>query len=178
MQKTPSSFRLLPFALTATFCFVLFALSLSSCKMNPDMQTPGQAYLQGIWQQDSVPAQKKLITYSLYHLRFSCDSFFMSINSFSKVNYGADTCMSRGHWVEYTRGHYVQRNDTLFLKGQFANADYTVRNDPGCFHIGDYKEFFKITKKTDSVIQLSSTSGVIPITARLIKRITCQVKPL
>jgi hypothetical protein len=169
MQKAPLTFRLSAFALILAF---------SSCKMNPNMQGYGQGYLQGEWQQDSVPMQKKLINYSLYHFRFSCDSFFVSIRSFSKVNYGADTCMKRGQWIEYTRGHYVQRNDTLFLKGQFCNPDYTIKVTPDCFRIGVYEEFFKLTKKSDSLIQFSSTSGVIPINARLIKRTTCQIKPL
>lgn len=168
MQKL--FFRICP------FCFLLFAFS--SCRMNPNMQTPGQAYLQGEWQQDSVPGQKALLTYSLYHLRFSCDSFFMSIKTFSKVNYGADTCMSHGHWTEYTRGHYEQRNDTLFLKGQFCNPDYTIKEIANCFRLGVYEEFFKVSKKTDSLIQFSSTSGVIPINARLIKRTSCHIKPL
>jgi len=171
MQRKPFSFRLLALTLITVFC-------LSSCWMNPDMQKPGVTALQGEWQQDSVPMQKQLLTYSLYHFRFSCDSFFVSIKTFSKVNYGADSCMKSGHWVEYTRGNYGQRNDTLFLKGQFCNPDYSIKENAGCFRIGVYEEVFKINKKTDSVIQLSSTSGSIPINARLIKHATCHIKPL
>jgi len=174
MQEAPFTFRLLPFA----FGLLFFALSMTSCRMNPNMQTPGQAYLQGEWQQDSVPMQKQLISYSLYHIRFDCDSFFMTIKTFSKANYSADSCMANGRWTEYTRGHYEQRHDTLFLKGDYANADFTIKEDPGCLHAGVYKEIFKVNKKTDSLIQFSSTSGVIPVIARLIKRTTCTVKPL
>jgi hypothetical protein len=171
MQK-PFAFRL--------SVFTLLLLAFCSCTLNPNKQTAGQTYLQGEWQQDTIPAQKKLLTYSLYHFRFSCDSFFVAIRSFSKVNYGTDTCMNSGRWTEYTRGQYGQRNDTLFLKGQFCNADYTIKEaeNAGCFRIGVYEEIFKITKKTGSLIQLSSTSGVIPINARLIKHTTCQIKPL
>ncbi len=174
-MQIPFSFRLSAFTFLVAFAFIMVC---SSCWMNPNTQTPGQSYLQGEWQQDSVPGQKQLLTYSLYHFRFTCDSFFVSIKSFSKVNYGADSCMKGGHWMEYTRGHYEQRNDTLFLKGQFCNPDYTIKEDPGCFRIGVYEEFFKITKKTDSLVQFSSTTGVIPIDARLIKRNTCTIKPL
>lgn len=168
MQKKSLVFYLLAFTL----------LCLSSCWLNPNTQTPGESYLQGEWQQDSVPAQKQLVNYSLYHFKFTCDSFFVSIKTFSKVNYGADSCMKTGRWTEYTRGHYVQRNDTLFLKGQFCNPDYTIKEDAGCFRIGVYEEFFKVTKKTDSLVQLASTTGVIPISARLIKRNSCKIKPL
>ena len=142
------------------------------------MQGKGEAYLQGIWQQDSVPHQKQLLSYSLYNLTFSCDSFFMKINSYSKVNTGADSCMSSGHWTEYVKGNYQQRNDTLHLKGQFCNADYSLKEEGGCFRAGIYEDLFKISKKSDSLVQFSSASNVIPINVHLIKRIICQQKPL
>jgi len=168
MQK-PFAFRLLPFAFLALG---------SSCSFNPNMQTPGQSYLQGEWQQDSVTNQKQLLSYSLYHIKFSCDSFFMSIHSFSKVNNGVDSCMNSGRWTEYTRGTYQQTNDTLHLKGQFANADFTVKDAAGCFRSGDYAEDFKVMKRSGSLVRLISTTNVIPIDARLIKRSTCHPKPL
>ena len=176
MQKTfcpsPFTFYLLALGL------LLSALSLSSCNLNPNMQTQGENYLQGEWQQDSVPDQKQLVSYSLYHLKFSCDSFFVEIHSFSKVNTGPDTCMNSGHWTEYCRGTYEQKHDTLHLKGQFCNADMTIKDDKGCFRSGDYEEFFKVTKKTDSLVQFASISNVIPINAHLIKRTSCIPKPL
>ena len=166
-----SPFRLLPFTL-------ILALCLFACKPNTNMQTPGESYLQGEWQQDSVTKQTQLVSYSLYHLKFSCDSFFMAIKSFSKVNTGSDTCMSSGHLAEYTKGTYEQRHDTLHLKGQFCNADMTLKGDNGCFRSGVYEEFFKISKKTDSLVQFASTTNVIPINAHLIKKNTCHPKPL
>ncbi len=90
------------------------------------MQGKGEVYLQGEWQQDSVPKEKQLLQYSIYHFKFSCDSFFVQINSFSKVNNGADTCMRLGHWSEYVRGSYQQMHDTLHMRGQFCNADYSA----------------------------------------------------
>jgi hypothetical protein len=167
-----------PFAFRLSALTFIIATCLMACKSNPNMQKPGENYLQGEWQQDSVSGQKQLVTYSLYHLKFSCDSFFMAIKSFSKVNTGADTCMNSGHWTEYTKGTYEQKKDTLHLKGQFCNADLTLKDDKGCFRSGDYEEFFKISKKTDSLIQFASTTNVIPINAHLIKRSTCNPKPL
>jgi hypothetical protein len=35
-----------------------------------------------------------------------------------------------------------------------------------------------VSKKTDSLIQLVSTTNIIPINARLIKRTSCTPKPL
>ncbi|TWI98744.1 hypothetical protein JN11_02932 [Mucilaginibacter frigoritolerans] len=170
MQKHPFAFYFLFIALIGALSF--------SCKFNPNMQTPGESYLQGEWQQDSIPKQKQLVTYSLYHLKFSCDSFFVSISSFSKVNTGADSCMNSGHWTEYCRGTYDQKNDTLHLKGQFCNADMSLKDDKGCFRSGDYEEFFKVSKKADSLVQFASTTNIIPVNARLIKKTTCTPKPL
>lgn len=150
----------------------------SGCNFNPNMQTRGEGYLQGEWQQDSVANQKLLLNYSLYHFRFSCDSFFVAINSYSRVNNGPDSCMNSGHWAEYCRGTYDQHNDTLHLKGQFVNHDQSIKDDKGCFRSGDYEDTFKVIKKGDSVLQFSSTSNVIPINARLIKRMSCTPKPL
>ena len=160
------------------FCLLVFTFLLPSCHINPNTQKPGVKQLQGEWQQDTTVLQKQLLTYSLYHFRFSCDSFFVSIKTFSKVNYGADSCMKNGQWTEYTRGIYGQRNDTLFMKGQFCNPDYTIKDNPGCFRIGNYEEVFKIKFLPDSLLQLSGTSSVVTMNARLIKSASCQIKPL
>ena len=163
-----------------TFAIILLTLTLclGACWMNPNRQKPGVKALQGEWQQDTVPIQKKLITYPLYHFKFTCDSFFVSISSFSKVNTGPDSCMNSGHWTEYSKGTYGQKNDTLHLKGQFCNADMSIKDDKGCFRSGDYEELFKVIKKTDSLVQLVSTTNTIPINARLIKKTSCTPKPL
>jgi len=176
MQKTfrPSP---LPFYLSA-LGFLLSAFCLTACEFNPAMQTPGESYLQGEWQQDSVTKQRALLSYSLYHLKFNCDSFYVTINTFSKVNTGADTCMSKGHWTEYCKGTYDEKQDTLHLKGQFCNADFTLKDDKGCFRFGDYEEFFKVTRTSDSVVRFASLTNVIPINAHLIKRTSCHPKPI
>jgi len=162
----------------SAFCFLLLAFCVAGCTMNPNMQGKGEDYLQGEWQQDSTISQKQLMTYSLYHFKFTCDSFFIQQRTFSKVNFGSDSCMNAGHWAEYIRGTYIQKQDTLRLKGDFCNADYSLKIDPGCFRYGVYEEVFKITQKTDSLLQLSGTSSVVPINIRLIKRLTCHIKPL
>lgn len=169
MQKS-FAFYLLSFALMAALGF--------SCTPNADLQGKGETYLQGEWQQDSVPAQKKLVEYSLYNIRFNCDSFFMQINSFSKANNGPDTCERSGHWVEYVKGGYFQINDTLHVRGQFCNADHTLKPEGGCFRSGIYEELFKVKKESDSLVQFSAASSLIPIRAHLIKRTTCNPKPL
>nr|WP_067061333.1 hypothetical protein [Mucilaginibacter sp. L294] len=150
----------------------------TACKFNPDVQTPGESYLQGEWQQDSVTMQKQLVNYSLYNLKFNCDSFFVQIKTFSKANTGADSCTKSGQWTEYAKGVYEQRNDTLHVRGLFCNANYSYKEPTGCFRSGVYEESFKVIKKTDSVVQFNPTSSVITFNARLIKSNTCTPKPL
>jgi hypothetical protein len=142
------------------------------------MQGPGEDYLQGEWQQDSTAVQKQLVTYSVYHFKFTCDSVFIRQQTFSKVNTGSDTCMNSGHWTEYMHGSYTQQHDTIHVKGFFADANYKSKELGGCFRSGVYEDYFKVTKKTDSLLQLTGTNSVIPIDIKLIKRLTCHIKPL
>jgi hypothetical protein len=172
------TFHLSPFTLIAALCFVLSTLGLTSCSLNPSLQGKGETYIQGQWQQDSTGLQQKLVTAEQYHMKFDCDSFYVSIHSYSKINYANDSCMRSGKWVEYLKGTYAQKSDTLFLKGQFCNADFSIKNNTDCLRAGTYEEFFKVNKKTDSLIQLSGTASVIPINLHLIKRTSCTQKPL
>jgi hypothetical protein len=161
-----------------TFLLLPFCLLLSFCSFNPSLQGKGEDYLQGEWKQDSIPMQKKLLSYSLFKFKFSCDSVFIEQSSVSKVNSGMDSCMNAGHWTEYIRGTYHQSNDTLHIKGNFCNPDYTLKKQAGCFRYGPYEEFFKVSKKTCSLVQFLSTSNVIPLNLHLIKKTSCNPKPL
>lgn len=167
-----------PALLLSAFCFALLAFTFVSCSFNANLQGKGEAYLQGEWQQDSVAMQQKLTEYSLYNISFSCDSFFMRISTFSKVNNGNSNCTTSGHWTEYVKGGYQQRNDTLHLHGQFCNANFSLKPEGGCFRSGIYEETLTVKKLKDSLVRLSPASSVIPIDLHLIKRTTCTQKPL
>lgn len=173
----PSSFILLPKA-PLLLLAALLLLIYASCTFNPPLQGKGVEALHGEWQQDTSDLQKKLVNYTLYHYKFDCDSFFVQIKTFSKVNYGDDTCMRSGHWAEYAKGAYVLRHDTLRLQGLFCTANYQYKNEGGCFRSGYYDEHFTIAKKTDSVYQFTNTSSVTPFTVHLEKRNTCNPKAL
>ena len=160
------------------FTFLLLALTLIACSRDPAVQGKGEDYLQGEWKQDSIALQKQLLNYSLYEFKFSCDSVYATIRSFSKVNTGYDTCMNAGSWTEYVRGTYEQKNDTLRIKGNFCNADFSLKGPEGCFRSGVYQDVFKVSRKSDLLIEFSSISNVIPVNLRLINRITCNPQPL
>lgn len=160
------------------FTFLLLAFTLIACSLNPGLQGKGEDYLQGEWRQDSVTMQKQLLSYSLYGFKFSCDSVYGTIQNFSKVNSGYDTCMNAGHWTEYFRGTYEQKNDTLRIKGNFCNADFSLKGPGGCFRSGVYQDVFKVSQKSDLLIEFSSISNVIPVKLRLINKVICRPKPL
>lgn len=160
------------------FIFLLSAFILTGCSLNPGLQSKGEDYIQGEWKQDSIAMQSQLLNYSLYDLKFSCDSVYGTIRTFSKVNNGFDACMSKGTWTEYIRGKYEQKNDTLSIRGNFCNADFSLKGADGCFRSGVYQDVFKVSKKNDSLVVLSSLSDVIPINLRLVNKIPCNPKPL
>ncbi|MCC8411080.1 fumarate hydratase [Mucilaginibacter sp. UR6-1] len=157
---------------------VIALLLMAGCTMNPPVQGSGQEHLQGEWRQDSIPGEKKLLTYSLSNFKFTCDSFYIAINTLSRVNSGADSCMNKGRWIEYIKGRYEQTGDTLHLRGVFTNADGSLKDNKGCFRFGPYESFYNIKTQGDSLIILNNSSTVIPIQAKLIRRVTCSPKPL
>ncbi len=153
-------------------------LSFTACSPNANIQGMGEGLLQGEWKQKANAADQQLVNYTLYNFKFTCDSFYVQMNTFSKVNYGADTCMNKGHWTEYAKGLYNMRNDTLHLKGFYTNADQSLKNLGGCFRAGVYEEYFKTRNEADTLLQLTNTSGVLPLNLQLTKRLTCVPKPL
>jgi hypothetical protein len=179
MYSRKKTFQLLPFSLHLEKALALLALSLlAACSFNPRVQGNGSVALQGEWQQDSIPGGNKLTTYALQRFKFDCDSFYITINTVSKVNYGADSCMNRGRWTEYVKGRYEQQNDTLHLKGYFCNANGSLKDLNTCFRSGIYEETFGITQKGDSLLTLVGRYSALPVNARLIKRTTCSPKAL
>jgi hypothetical protein len=176
MLKTRSVLRFNFSASTLLLCCWL--LTLFSCSPNANVQSPGVAFLQGEWQQKPEAVHHQLVNYTLYQFKFSCDSFFVTMQSFSKINYGADTCMNKGRWTEYAKGHYDQRNDTLHLRGFFCNADYSLKNPGRCFRSGVYEDYFKTVKVSDSTVKITSTGSILPSNLHLIKRTACVPKPL
>jgi len=178
MQKT-FAFRLLPFALIRLCAFGFMLSALASCSFNPNYQGKGAAYLQGEWKQDSVISEKQLVDYALYHFTFNCDSFFVQMENFSKVNYGADSCMKNGHWFEYAKGYYEMNGDTLHIKGFYANANYSLKNPGGCFNSGVYEDKFKVSHNADSaLLNLLPLSSTIAMKLKLVKRTVCVPKAL
>lgn len=162
------------------FYLVLFAFILlfsASCRRLPDVQGEGSAMLQGIWSQDTVEREAQLLSYTSHKFKITCDSFYVDLTTYSKVNYYADSCFQNGIWKEYAKGVYVMRSDSIFLEGTYTHANYKQKLS-GCYHIGRYIKSFKVKKASASRLLLESTDNQRELSLTLTDKIICVPKAL
>ncbi|MBK1439349.1 fumarate hydratase [Parapedobacter sp. ISTM3] len=150
-------------------------LSMSSCHFNPDVQSEGADYLQGLWIQDSVPMQHALLQYTLHELKFTCDSIYATLRTRSKVKNVADSCYNAGQWTEYAIGVYVVRGDSLLVDGLYTKPDWR-RKTSGCHRTGQYLPRFKIVRYSADSLVLENRYDQRPILLRKIADMTCTPK--
>lgn len=141
------------------------------------MQGEGEPYLQGVWVQDTAFHQDKLLTYSLYKLKFTCDSVYITMKTFSKVKNVVDSCYGNGQWDEYARGVYLVRNDSLLIESTFTRSNWRQKIS-GCHRIGQFLPRFKIMKHTADSLYLESQYYQAPVSLKKIAAISCEPKPL
>ncbi len=190
MQATPSKQAVLSIRFSAfdfrvplspfVFCLLPFAFILlfSSCKFNPAIQGKGSDFLQGEWQQDTVLYKDKLLEYTGHHFTFTCDSFYATLNTVSKVNrLGSDVCFGNGNWTEYAKGTYTVSNDSLYVRATFTQSNFKQKIS-GCYRIGQYLPIFIIQKYSENTIQLLDLHRHLPLILRLKNKIKCIPKPL
>ncbi|PTS95514.1 fumarate hydratase, partial [Pedobacter sp. HMWF019] len=91
------------------FFFLLLAGVMVSCRRLPNVQGKGEAFLQGVWNQDSIVNSAQLLNYTQHKFKFTCDSFYVDMVTYSKVNYYSDSCFNGGVWKEYAKGVYAVR---------------------------------------------------------------------
>lgn len=157
-------------------CIIGSMMSIS-CKRLPDVQGEGSPLLQGIWNQDSITNQDRLLNYTQHKFKFSCDSFYVDLTTHSKANYYADSCFNNGVWREYAKGIYELRNDSLFLLGTFTKANYRQKVS-GCYQIGQYIKSFRVLKADSADIVLESTDNQRRIELKLTEPMICVPKAL
>ena len=81
--------------------FLLF--TFISCTRLPNVQGKGETFLLGVWSQDSIANSEQLLTYTKHHFKISCDSFYVDLTTYSKVNYYEDSCFNNGIWKEHAK---------------------------------------------------------------------------
>lgn len=157
-------------------CF-LFLICITGCTRLPDIQGRGSEAFQGVWSQDSIENESKLLTYTKHDFRITCDSFYVNLVTHSKANYYSDSCFNNGIWKEYAKGVYAVRNDSLFLLGTYTKENYKQKIS-GCYQIGQYIKSFKILKMEKQKIVMESSDNQRIINLFLKERITCVPKSL
>lgn len=157
-------------------CF-LFLICLTGCTRLPDIQGRGSEAFQGVWAQDSVENESKLLTYTKHDFRITCDSFYVNLITHSKANYYSDSCFNNGIWKEYAKGVYAVRNDSLFLVGTYTKENYRQKIS-GCYQVGQYIKSFRILKMEKQKIVMESSDNQRIINLFLKEQITCVPKPL
>ncbi|MFN8406811.1 MAG: fumarate hydratase [Sphingobacteriaceae bacterium] len=150
---------------------------MSSCKFNSNIQGHGVDYLQGVWVEDHAGYQIQRLEYTLHTFKFTCDSFYLKLDTYAKVNRYFDHCFNQGHWTEYVKGTYLVNKDTLVLNGTFTKSNFKQKIS-GCYRIGQYVRAFFIEKKCDSFLILQDVSQHMPVSLRLQQKISCIPKPI
>ncbi|WP_342329784.1 fumarate hydratase [Pedobacter sp. FW305-3-2-15-E-R2A2] len=148
-----------------------------SCSRLPNVQGKGEAFLQGVWNQDSIPNAGKLLNYTQHKFKFTCDSFYVDLTTHSKVNYYPDSCFNNGVWKEYAKGVYEVRNDSLILEGTYTKANYKQKIS-GCYQIGRYIKSFYIKSFEPNKLFLQSASDQRECNLVLKEKIICKPKAL
>ena len=160
------------------FFFLVFSvLAYSSCKFNPNLQGIGTESLQGTWEEDSVDFQDQKLQYSKHRFRFSCDSVYVTIQTFAKVNMYPDSCFNNGTWTEYAKGTYLTKQDTLIVNATFTKSNFKQKIS-GCYRIGQYLPAFVIRKNTVDSLYLESIQQHLQLKLSLKERTICVQKPL
>lgn len=149
----------------------------ASCSRLPNVQGKGEAFLQGVWNQDSIPNAGKLLSYAQHKFKFTCDSFYVDLTTHSKVNYYPDSCFNNGVWKEYAKGVYEVRNDSLILEGTYTKANYKQKIS-GCFQIGRYIKSFYIKSFEPNKLFLQSAGDQRECNLILKEKIICKPKAL
>lgn len=156
--------------------FGLLAFSIS-CTRLPNVQGKGEVFLQGVWSQDSIANRERLLSFTKHDFKISCDSFYVDLTTYSKVNYYEDSCFNNGVWKEYAKGTYQVKGDTLFLEGNFTKPNYKQKIS-GCYRSGRYRPSFKIKSSGPTSLVLESLNDQRECALVLKEKITCVPKEL
>lgn len=153
---------------------IIFTIcSFYACSFNTKAPQTGLSYLQGSWREDSIKNQSQLVNYENYAFRFTCDSFYLNIKSFSKVNLDGGECYNKNTWEEYVKGTYTSNQDTLHLNGAFVTANFKFKAEGTCYRFGKFDEDFLVKKIDESTLEIQSTLSPIAHQLILIQKTSC-----
>lgn len=148
---------------------------LSACQRHSEMQTEGVQALQGVWVQDSIPNQSKMLNYTLHEFTFRCDSVYVTMHVRAKTKTIADSCYKDGNWTEYAKAVYVQRGDSIIVEGVYTKENGKQKIS-GCYRSGQYLPRFKLAYHSADSVVLENRFESKPIILKKTKDITCVPK--
>lgn len=155
------------------YLIILFCLmAFLGCERRPNVQGNGEVFLQGLWNQDSIKNAAALKNYTQHKVKFTCDSFYVDLTTYAKVNYYEDSCYNNGVWKEYAKGVYELRKDSLFLLGTYTKSNYKQKVS-GCYTVGIYRKSFLVKSADSAHLSLQSLSDQRDINLVLKQKITC-----
>lgn len=161
-----------------TFGLVLSVLLfIAACRFNPNLQGEGTEYIQGVWHEAGMPYQKNLLQHTIHDFKFTCDSFYVTLKTIARANIYPDSCYNNGLWLEYAKGIYVIRNDTLILKGVYTKSNFKQKIS-GCYRTGTYNPAFKINDKYNNTIALQNLQNHTSLILKLKHKTSCIPQPL
>lgn len=152
---------------------VLFVFT--ACQRHSDMQDEGASFLQGVWIQDSLPHQDRLLNYTLHELKFVCDSLYTIMHVHATTKTIPDSCFKEGQWTEYAKAVYVVRGDSLIAEGVYTRDNWKQRIS-GCYKQGQYLPRFKIVHYSADTLVLQNRFDSVPMTLRKTADIDCVPK--
>jgi len=150
-------------------------LFFAACQRHSDMQERGADFLQGIWVQDSIPGEDKMLNYTLHEFKFTCDSMYAVMHVHAATKTMPDSCFKDGKWTEYAKAVYVVRGDSMIVEGVYTKANGKQKIS-GCYKSGQYLPRFKIAYHSADSLVLQNRFDSRAIVLRKTADITCVPK--
>ena len=150
-------------------------LAFSACQRHSEMQTEGVAQLQGVWVQDSIPNQSKMLNYTLHEFTFKCDSVYVTMDVHAQTKTMPDSCFKDGNWQEYAKAVYVLRGDSIIVEGIYTKENFKQKIS-GCYKNGQFLPRYKIEFASSDSVILHNKYDSRPIVLRKTQDIICEPK--
>lgn len=156
------------------FTLYFSAFALSACTFNKKEQDKGINFLQGKWSEGAVENKEQLVSYQKHDFTFTCDSFYLQVKSFAKVNLNGGPCYDKNSWKEYAKGYYKLVGDTLKLEGNFVSEHYKFKAENSCYRVGKYQENFVVIEKANDLITIKSLQTSLTHQLMLKQKLRCK----
>ena len=120
---------------------ILIIIIAVSFGLSCDKEDDQPLDLEGKWQEQTDFREGYFEGHSRAYT-FQCNSFFLTITSFTDVIHPYDSCIIP-NWKEYATGSYTLSDNVLELDGFYTDSLFNQKTS-GCFNIGEFKNRFSV----------------------------------